>query len=559
MRKIISTILLTGITVASAAQTTQDALKFSENNYYGTARTIAMGNAFTALGGDLGSVGINPAGSAINNYSQFTITSNVSIAATSSWYDAMPGTTEGGFGSPYRNSSTKFTLPNIGFILNYKTGRNYGLKNVSFGFVANATSNYLDNTAAGGTNTSTTIAGSMAAAMSGAIPDGPKAIPYSGLNSDLAYNSYDWLYVTGYKSGMVAAYGSGDTDYIGVTEKQFSDGSIRLADAIGQNYGRQARGYKYDMVFNFGLNFSDQFYFGANLGITSTDYSMNQYFKETALNPGEFSIQFEDGSGSTRDAYFKSLRYRYAYDASAVGVYAKVGFIAAPGNGFRFGAAIQTPTATLIKEHYQHAGDTDFSNSSFDTSVQSPRGEYEYRLRSPYRVNAGVAYTFGSFGLVSADYELCDYGTMKFSESETNDNSAFSSVNSKIRDYCGTAHQVRIGAEIKPVPSLAIRAGYNLTTSAGRYYDDNGAKVAPKSYRNSFAAGLGYNSGKSFYADLSVRNTVYPYEYIYPYVDYIYDVYKDNDGKDHYVWTYTPEIRNRLKLWDVTLTLGFRF
>ena len=77
MKKITATILsaaaLSSMWTASA-QTVGDALRFSDNNYYGTARTIAMGNAFTALGGDLGSVSINPAGSAVNSFSQVTIT-----------------------------------------------------------------------------------------------------------------------------------------------------------------------------------------------------------------------------------------------------------------------------------------------------------------------------------------------------------------------------------------------------------------------------------------------------------------------------------------------------
>jgi hypothetical protein len=46
-----------------------DGLTFSQNNYYGTARSIGMGNAMTAVGGDLGSIGINPAGSAVYNFS----------------------------------------------------------------------------------------------------------------------------------------------------------------------------------------------------------------------------------------------------------------------------------------------------------------------------------------------------------------------------------------------------------------------------------------------------------------------------------------------------------
>ena len=108
-------------------------------------------------------------------------------------------------------------------------------------------------------------------------------------------------------------------------------------------------------------------------------------------------------------------------------------------------------------------------SSNFDASAQSPRGEYKYKFVSPYRVNVGVAYTFGSFGVVSADYELCDYSTMKFSETETNDNSAFERVNGDIKNFAGAAHMLRLGAELKVLPSFAVRAGYNFSTSAERY------------------------------------------------------------------------------------------
>ena len=41
-----------------------------------------MGNALTAVGGDLGSIGLNPAGSAVAGYTQFVITPSLSITAT---------------------------------------------------------------------------------------------------------------------------------------------------------------------------------------------------------------------------------------------------------------------------------------------------------------------------------------------------------------------------------------------------------------------------------------------------------------------------------------------
>ena len=63
MKKTALILLLGTAAVGMEAQTMYDALRFSENNYEGTARTMAMGNAFTALGGDLGGITINPAGS----------------------------------------------------------------------------------------------------------------------------------------------------------------------------------------------------------------------------------------------------------------------------------------------------------------------------------------------------------------------------------------------------------------------------------------------------------------------------------------------------------------
>ena len=53
MKKAIFLLAACGITLSAGGQTMYNALDFSENNYYGTARTVAMGYAFTALGGDI--------------------------------------------------------------------------------------------------------------------------------------------------------------------------------------------------------------------------------------------------------------------------------------------------------------------------------------------------------------------------------------------------------------------------------------------------------------------------------------------------------------------------
>ena len=140
MKKLATTILLSAAAaVAANAQTSADALRYSTNDYYGTARTMAMGNAFTALGGDLGSLGINPAGSAVNSFSQVTISPSVSIVSTRASYLGEPSLSNA-YGAAEHNSKTRFTVPNFGFVLTHDTGRRTGLKSFSWGLVANTTS-----------------------------------------------------------------------------------------------------------------------------------------------------------------------------------------------------------------------------------------------------------------------------------------------------------------------------------------------------------------------------------------------------------------------------------
>ena len=88
MKRISTFIMVLACTFASA-QTIDDVLRYSTENLQGTARFQAMGGAFGALGGDLSALNINPAGSAVFNFSEIGIT--VSNYHTSN--DALFGNT----------------------------------------------------------------------------------------------------------------------------------------------------------------------------------------------------------------------------------------------------------------------------------------------------------------------------------------------------------------------------------------------------------------------------------------------------------------------------------
>ena len=56
------------------AQNVDDALRYSQVFYGGTARFMSMGGAFTALGGDLSSLSQNPAGIGVFRASEMSVT-----------------------------------------------------------------------------------------------------------------------------------------------------------------------------------------------------------------------------------------------------------------------------------------------------------------------------------------------------------------------------------------------------------------------------------------------------------------------------------------------------
>ena len=534
MKRILAAVFLSAMALQAGAQGWTDALNISENDYLGTARSVGMGNAMTAVGGDLGSLTFNPAGSAVASYSQFTITPGLSISTVTA-----QGSLSEGFEDKYRTRNNRMGMPNFGAMMVYDTRNKRGLKRVSFGIVGNVTRDYTNRVRATGTNSTTTLAGSLASQADGYSTDILNGSFYGS-------NIPSWETMVGWQGGLFEQI---DGAYVGITESLLDNGDIVLTDKIGQNYGLERKGSKYDLLMNFGLDFNDRFYFGANLGITSLTYRNDETRSEEALTGIDYGNEF------------KSLRIRSSYLDNGTGLYAKVGFIARPFDGFRIGAAIQTPTLITVRETYQLEASSVAENKPMSQS--SPTDEWFYNVISPWHANVGIAYTIGQFGLVSADYEYTDYRSMRLSAAyDDNYYYDFSDANLDIKDFTGPVHALRLGAEIKPAPALALRVGYNLTT--GAQYNtlaDSDRVVSLTSderkaqLRTAVSFGVGYSSPRSFFADFALRFQYLPNEYFTPYWYY----YTDN-GKSYVDDSVvTPEICGQSALCNALLTLGWRF
>lgn len=583
MRKIALAALFSLAAVTVGAQTLSDALTFSENDYYGTARSIALGNAMTALGGDLGSVGINPAGSAIAPYSQFTITPGLTLMGTNAGYST-------GAQEDYRNwtttDRTKFTVPNIAASAVFDTYQTSGLKSFTLSWISNTTRQYLNDFGTGGVNGDTSFLGSLAA---GAFGYKPEDLMYQ--EDDHGKTIYDpyfdstipWNYIAGYRGGMFTeAYDefgnpvvdeNGNHTYIGTTEGMFENAEglpeIKTLGELDQYSRVESYGSKSDIIMNMGMNFSDKFFLGFNLGLPVSTYHYNEYFRETAVNPDEFQVEYADGVTTN----FTYSSYNYSQTTDIAGVYGKVGVIWLPFEGLRLGAAIQTPTLYNIEDTWCVDASTSFQDRMYNTSEATPYNEYSYNLTTPWRFNAGAAFTFAGRGLISADIDVVNYKSMKFTSMDRYVSyDPFYVENSVNRNFAGLQYYGRFGAELRLIPEIAIRAGYTFKTSPQYYrFDKYGDKFTAADYMyffdefesgsdylegreaypdvvSTYSLGFGYSSEGSFFADVAFRLTRYPASYFNPYSDYV------TGGTD-----YLPQVACTRNLTDMVLTLGWRF
>lgn len=550
-----------GAASASYAQTMYDALTFSETDYYGTARSMALGNAMTAVGGDLGSIALNPAGSAVNSFSTFSLTPGISKVSTYSFAD--DGSVSGSDGR------TRFMFPNSGIVVNYDTGNRHGVTRWSMGFVVSGTSNHLNRQNA-------FIGGNSATSMLGSFAAGATGIPYNDLLVNDPYNStsYAWNTVMAANSGMIATYDGKNDEYLGATEMIDDKGFISVAGPLYQRSSIESTGSMNDMLLNFGMDIDDKVFLGLNIGIPSMNYRYNEVFVETAKEPSDFLIEYDDGTSTC----FKNSRYEYGYRASLSGIYAKLGIIAVPCSNLRLGAAIKTPSALTVEEKWQVSGRINYADGS-NSSSSSPAGEWAYNFRTPFEANFGAAVTFGGRALVSADYELTDFSVMKYSEMDHDDFSSedtYYVVNRLNKLFCGVQHSLRLGVEYKVVPAFALRAGYTMMTSPLRVWtDDMGLLVDAAEYeaffdefengvynlvssqvsgytKNSISLGFGYSSPGSFFADFAFRFFDACTSDMKPYADYIFD----DKGN---IEVASPTISTDRNLFDAVFTFGWRF
>lgn len=492
-------LLITGLTFSiSHSQETSDAIRYAQDNITGTARFRAMSGAFGAVGGDLSSMNINPAGSAIFSNNQFgTTLSNISINNNSNY-----------FGTQTEDCDNAFIMNQVGgvFVFNNRNS-NDDWKKIAIGANFEITNNFDNNVFSAGTNPTNSVDDYFLAFANG--------IPLGDLNGfnyrDLYYDEQQAYF--GYRGKVInpVTNNNSNTQY---TSNVPGGGNYYQENEI------YTTGYNSKLSFNIATSYKDRIYLGANLNVHITDYRRSSSFYEENDNPFEPTETISQLS-------FNNNLYTYGNGFSF-----QLGAIAKVTQDLRLGLAYESNTWYELYDEV---------SQSLYTTRQAEGGPelyadinpniinvYDsYTLQTPAKWTGSLAYIFGKSGLISVDYSIKDYSNTKYKPTS---DAGFRQLNSTINNDLTTNHEFRIGGEYK-IKRFSLRGGYRFEGSP--YKNETIAGDL-----NSYSGGLGYNFG-STKVDLA----------------YSYAERKSNQG--FFATGFTDGANIKSKLNNVSLTLLF--
>lgn len=449
-------LLITIITVNNIqAQEIRDALRYSQENLNGTARFRAMSGAFGALGGDLSSINVNPAGSAIfaNNQLGFTL-NNTSINNNSNFFDNTTNVKDSSF--DLNQAGGVFVFKNQNKLNNWKKF------SVAINF---ENTNVLNNSIySAGTNPTNSIANYFLSYANG--------VPLNVLED----SNYDEL-----GHGAQQAFLGYQGYIINPVNNNPTNTNYTSNVPAGGNYYQEntitAKGYNGKLSFNAATSFKDKLYIGINLNSHFVDFRQSSRF-------------YEDNEAKlTQDYTVSRVQFDNDLYTYGTGFSFQLGAIAKLSKELRLGIAFESPTWLRLNDEFTQKliGVSANTSEELAPDVVNPNitNYYEpYKLQTPSKWTGSMAYVFGKKGLISVDYAIKDYSSIQF---KPNSDPYYRTLNNKMNTLLNSASELRLGAEYK-IKAWSLRGGYRLEQSPYKNKTTIGDLTG-------YSGGIGYNFG----------------------------------------------------------------
>ncbi len=425
------------------AQNENDALRYSQMGFSGTARSNAVGGAFGAVGADFSSLSINPAGMAIYKKSEISFTPAL-------YYTKNINSFNGSDAEDYKYS---MNLSNFGMVfsapLNHIESDKPKWKSIQFGFGFNKLANFNNNISIEGNNIN---GNNIKSSIADIFIDKANGISPSNLNSYDTYLAYDCYIINPDSNNNYTS-------------------DLQNADLI-QRKTMNTKGGMNEWAFSFSGNYNDVLYIGATLGLVGITYKENSQYEEV------------DRFDSLK--YFNNMTIKDNLSTDGSGINLKLGILAQPLKFMRVGAAIHTPTFFYkVEDHYSRTFSADIDSTFREFTTDDL--VFKYELNTPLRLLGNIAFLINKSGFVSIDYEYTDYSTARMRANDY----TFSQENKNIKSMFTKTHNIRGGIEYNLAP-IILRAGYAYNMTPFKSENLNSYQ------RNVISGGFGFRSSKYF-------------------------------------------------------------
>lgn len=489
MKKAIS-ICLTILSVFTAhAQLASDALRYSYiPQYGGTARAMGVGGAMGAIGGDFSTISTNPAGLATYRTGELVFSPSFHGSNTKSILE-----NSGQAETAQRFS--KFSLDNLGLVFANGSDRDTKWKTRNFAIGFNRLQDLSSNLYFQGTTQ-----GSITARFR-------DQANIEGLDP--------------FESQLADSIGAIYKKTINGVKKYTTDFDLNPAAGVTKSQVIETRGYTSEMVISYAANYDEKLQIGGTIGVPFINYSETKIYKE------------EDTRKEV--PFFERLQFDQNLKTTGVGINAKFGVIVRPTKSIRLGVAVHTPTKYQMTDTYDNKLTYVYTDSLlYDLEAASPKGEFKYKLATPWRFIGSAGFIIGKSGFISADVEWADYGKANFILDKEYV-VAQNDVNTLISSRYKSALNARVGGEYV-YDIFRFRAGVGF----------NGSPRQDKDFWNTtYNAGVGLR-GQHFFMDFAWQKRTQKENYT------PYKVLESQASLE-------PKVTNSYAFNDYVLTFGIKF
>lgn len=479
----------------------------------GTSRYVGMGGAMGALGGDLSTMSSSPAAIGLYRHSDVAVTASLVTQPGGYEFDG--------------NHNNHVSFDQLGFVYSFPI-MDGQLKFINFGINYHKQYDFNQLVASSALD----LSGVGYASQTWQLADLCNYWGGPDVATPLTAMAYD-AYLLGSEGSNYSAYGASSHFY---------------------NKARWGSNQAFDCNLSFNVN--DKWYFG----ITASAYNV---IRKSSMAYTEDLLDVET---RTADGFYTLTNTN---SLKGMGYDAKFGVIVRPVSNSNFKVGLTLATPAFYELTYRNTALLDTYGTQWGDFGKAGWLDYDYKVRSPWKLGLSVGNTFFGKLAVGAEYEFADYSSASVSYGDSFDDwgdAKDRELNRQARKYLKGMHTLKVGAELTPVRNFYLRAGYNYVTSAvdskafrNQYINSASIDASTSTdYLNvssvkRYTAGIGVKLG-AFYADASwlyqcQNGTLYTFS-------------ASRDGSFYAVpnsMNVCPSRHVKLNKSQIALTLGYRF